>query len=196
MRFDAGTTTAARRGPAPALTVVIVVLALVSCGGRAPLPDAQRPATEETKAAAAELPELAGIGGAQDVWPFSFGLDADRELVESTLGRPAAEESQPAGGSGSTAFIVSWDYPEFSFTFFVDEAVQTEQLLSARVRSSDVMLQGGLSIDMKTADALALLGEPGFRSDDRAVYFYYLTTIELVIRDGRVSEIALSRAMP
>ncbi|MEE8440452.1 MAG: hypothetical protein V3S41_01930 [Spirochaetia bacterium] len=195
MRFDAGTA-AARRGPAPALTVVIAVFALVSCGGRAPQPDAQRPAAEEPKTAAAELPELATIGGAQDVWPFSFGLDADRELVESTLGPPAVEESQPAGGSDSTAFIVSWEYPGFSFAFFVDEAVQTEQLLSARVRSSDVRLQGGLSIDMKTEDALALLGEPGFRSDDLAVYFYYLTTIELVIRDGRVSEIALSRAMP
>ena len=196
MRIDANTKVATGRRWIPALTVAVAALVLTSCGGRAPVSDTSMPATEETNMAAAELPEIAAIGGAQDVWPFSFGLDADREVVESTLGPPAAEESKPAGSSDSTALIISWDYPGLSFTFFSDEASGTEQLLSARVRTPDVGLRGGLTIDMKTADALALLGEPGFRTNDRVVFFYYSTTIELVIRDDRISEIVLSRAMP
>lgn len=196
MKIDVAANAAAGQGSIPALTVAIAAVVLTSCGGRAPVSDATLPVTEETNIAAAELPEIAAIGGAQDVWPFAFGLDADREVVESTLGPPAAEESKPAGSSDSTALIVSWDYPGLSFTFFADEASGTEQLLSARVRTPDVGLRGGLTIDMKTADALALLGEPGFRTNDRVVFFYYSTTIELVIRDDRVSEIALSRAMP
>ena len=196
MRFDAGATIAAWRGPIFALTVAAIALALAACGGRTPVSDLPPSAAEENEMAAATLPEIATIGGAQDVWPFSFGLDADRELVGSIFGPPAAEVSETVGGNGSTVLIVSWDYPGFSFTFFIDEAVPAEQLLSARVNSPAVELRGGISIDMKTEDALAILGEPGFRSDDRAVFFYYATTIELVIRDGRVSEIALSRAMP
>lgn len=200
MGIDAGAGAAAnahsnaRRGLT--LTLTVVTLALASCGGGTPASDVGPPVTEETNMAAAELPEIATIGGAQDVWPFPFGLDAGRERVESALGPPAAEESRPAGGNDSTALIVTWDYPDFSFTFFADEASDTEQLLSARVKSSGVGLRGGIEIDMKTDDALALLGEPGFRSHDRAVFFYYSSTIELVLRDGRVSEIALSRAMP
>jgi len=178
------------------LAGVVAAILPVSCGGHSGVSDAEPAPTEETQLAAAELPEIATIGGAQDVWPFSFGLDAGRSLVESTLGPPDAEDSQPAGGNDSTALIVSWEYPETSFTFFADEATGTEQLLSARIRTADVGLRGGLTIDMKSEDAIELLGEPGFRAENRVVYFYYSTTIELVIRDGRVSEIALSRALP
>ncbi|MBU8912760.1 MAG: hypothetical protein KOO61_01970 [Spirochaetales bacterium] len=195
MRIDANTN-AARRGSILALTVAVIAFAPASCGGRSPASDLPPPIVEENEPAAAQLPEIATIGGVQDVWPFSFGLDADRELVRSIFGPPAAQESQPVGGNDSTADIVSWDYPGFSFTFFVDDAAPTEQLLSARISSSAVELRGGLAIDMKTEEALAILGEPGFRSDDRAVFFYYATTIELDIRDDRISEIALSRAMP
>ena len=196
MRFEAGACTAAWRASILAITMAVIALALAACEGRAPASDFPPPAAEENEMAAATLPEIATIGGVQDVWPFSFGLDADRELVGSIFGPPAAEVSKTVGGNDSTVLIVSWDYPGFSFTFFIDEAVPAEQLLSARVSSPAVELRGGLSIDMKTEDALAILGEPGFRSDDRAVFFYYATTIELVIRDDRVSEIALSRAMP
>ena len=178
------------------LAGAVAAIVPASCGGRSGVSDAEPAPTEEIQSAAAELPEIATIGGAQDVWPFSFGLDAGRVLVESTLGPPDAEESQPAGGNDSTALIVSWEYPETSFTFFADEATGTEQLLSARIRTSDVWLRGGLKIDMNSEDAIELLGEPGFRAEDRVVYFYYSTTIELVIRDHRVSEIALSRALP
>jgi len=178
------------------LAGVVAAIVPASCGGRSGVSDAEPAPTDEFQLAAAELPEIAAIGGAQDVWPFSFGLDAGRALVESTLGPPDAEESHPAGGNDSTALIVSWEYPELSFTFFADEATGTEQLLSARIRTSDVGLRGGLKIDMKSEDAIELLGEPGFRAENRVVYFYYSTTIELVIRDGRVSEIALSRALP
>ena len=177
------------------ILVALVVLGAASCTVRDRGSDSL-PLPVETNLAAAELPGIAAIGGVQDVWPFSFGLDADRALVQSVLGLPAATGSRSAGGNDTRAKVVTWEYPGVSFTFFVDEAARIEDLLVARVDSSDVALRGGLAVGMTADDALALLGEPGYRAGDEVIYFYYTTTIELLVRRGRVAEIALARAMP
>jgi hypothetical protein len=177
------------------LLCTVALLALGACTQRTPENQtASEPA--QPNQAATELPRIAAIGGVQDVWPFSFGLDADRPAVESDLGPPDSSESRAPGGRDTNAFVVMWDYPGVTFTFYVDEAAEVEDILTARVSSPDVALRGGLAIGMTEDEAKSLLGEPGYRAGDELVYFYYSTTMELVIRAGRLVEIVLARAMP
>ena len=53
-----------------------------------------------------------------------------------------------------------------------------------------------LSVGMSVSDAIDLLGEPGHRSGDELIYFYYATTIELVTQKDTVKAVVLARAMP
>ena len=187
------TSRAVRRQLVLALTSILVV-GLVGCGARAPS-SSETSESDEIELAATELPEIALIGGAQDIWPFAFGLDASRTAVESELGPSAKTEISPVG-SESTAMIAKWTYPGVVLTFFVDEQAGIEQLLSAEILSDDIELRGGLELGMATVDVVRLLGEPGLRADDMLVYFYYATTIGISVAADRVSAVTLSRAMP
>jgi len=192
------------RTRSPGIRLFLIALAAVpvlSCGpgneaAESAAGSQQSGISAQDRPAPAGLPGIAAIGGVQDVWPFSFGLDSDRTVVESALGAPTGTRSRPAGDSETSATVVTWEYPGVSFTFFVDGAAQVEELLTARIASADVAVGGGLAVGMSEEEAVALLGEPGYRSGDDIVYFYYSTTIELVVRRGRVVEIALARALP
>ncbi|MFW5743161.1 MAG: hypothetical protein ACOCVO_01000 [bacterium] len=175
-----------------AAVVVVSLLAAGGCGESSP-PQAQEPAAEQ---ATADLPEIAAIGGVQDVWAFDFGMDADREAVRAQRGEPRAravsEESDRAGEPD----IVVWRYDGLEITFLIDAANETEYLLSARISDPSVPIRGGLEVGMQLDRATELLGEPRVIEERSLVYFYRNTTIELVVSDDVVEAIHLARALP
>ena len=176
--------------------VLIMVLGLLvtSCDGRRSQDEAD--ASEHPERASANLPELATVGGAQDVWPFEFGLDASRPQVEEAMGRPAEVTERPAGTQDSPGRVVTYEYPAVSFQFFVSAEGQDEFLLSATVTSPEVALRGGLSVGMPVDDALMILGDPDVEDNGLLVYFYFTSTIELYVSEGTVDAVMLARALP
>jgi hypothetical protein len=170
--------------------LLTVVISLWACSGR------QRTAGDGTDEppAAPELPEVASIAGVQDVWPFVFGFDATREDVERALGVAQSMTSRNAGESDAT--VVTWNYPAVDFVFYLAPSTQSEFILSARIRDETVSLGAGIGIGMPADRAAHILGDPGHRTNDTLVYFYYSTTIELVIRDDLVREIVIARSLP
>ena len=175
-----------------AAVVAVSLFAAAGCGESAP-PEAQEPAVEQ---AAADLPEIAAIGGVQDVWAFDFGMDADREAVRAELGEPrsraVSEESDRAGEPD----IVVWRYDGLEITFLIDAVNEIEYLLSARISDPSVPIRGGLEVGMQLDRATELLGDPRVINERSLVYFYRNTTIELVVSDGVVEAIHLARALP
>ncbi len=175
-----------------AAVVAVSLFAAAGCGESAP-PEAQEPAAEE---ATADLPEIAAIGGVQDVWAFDFGMDADREAVRAELGEPrsraVSEESDRAGEPD----IVVWRYDGLEITFLIDAVNEIEYLLSARISDPSVPIRGGLEVGMQLDRATELLGDPRVINERSLVYFYRNTTIELVVSDGVVEAIHLARALP
>lgn len=176
--------------------LLLIVLVLVAGCSAADRGGTEVQAEAEPNQASAKLPSIAVIGGVQDVWPFSFGFDASRIVVEKSFGQPTDIETRPAGGVDTTAVVQTWSYPGVIFTFYVDEPTNTDDLLAARIDDPAITLNGGLFLGMPVSDAVALLGEPGHESGDELVYFYYATTIELVTEGDVVSAVVLARAMP
>ena len=92
-----------RRLPPHALPTAVLLgaaLLLAGCGGGGTAAgDADGSANGGESGA--DLPELAAIGGAQDVWGFSFGFDASREVVREALGDPETVTEAPIQESGA-----------------------------------------------------------------------------------------------
>jgi hypothetical protein len=153
------------------------------------------PAGSEPESQPATLPQIAAVGGVQDVWPFSFGFDANQDVLEQILGTPVGTELAQVGTDGG-ANVEKWFYEGLEFMFFTAEGTEQEHLLSVRINSPEIELRGGLALGMVVEQVVTLMGEPSLRRDDRLVYFYYATTIELTVENGRISEVSLSRAMP
>ena len=177
-----------------ALTLVIFVLS--GCGPGRENAAAGGSAAEESPDSAGELPELAAIGGVQDVWAFPFGLDADREGVRSELGEPVSVNQTRSGENEDGPTVIRWFYERFSLTFLVDATGEQEYLLSARLSDPEAPLRGGLRVGMPVDEAIALLGEPRVASGDSRVWFYLNSTIELVVGGNEVEAVVLSRALP
>lgn len=172
--------------------VAATVGGLAGCGGPSG-DESQEPRADQ---AVAELPELAAIGGARDVWAFEFGMDADREAVSEHLGEPRTRaESEESGRAGGPRIVV-WDYDGLEITFLIDAVNETEYLLSAKISDASVPTRGGLEVGMQLDRATGLLGEPRVVNERSLVYFYRNTTIELITSDGVVEAIHLSRALP
>ena len=148
--------------------------------------------------AAPALPDLAGVGGVQDVWPFPFGFDADRGVVEEAFGPPARVDfpELPRTQAGGTD-VVRWHYPGLVFTFLLRSGgAPAESLMAVRIENSDVQVRSGLRIGMSRQEALDLLGDPQIESDGSLVYFFAASTIELEFSDGLLGAVVLARAMP
>jgi len=142
-----------------------------------------------------ELPELAAVGGVQDLWAFPFSMTANRETVREEYGEPEwVESSQPQGDVGSE--VIEWGYPGVVFSFFAKSSDELESLLSALVTSNDTPLNGELEIGMAIDEARGVLGEPQVQTDETLVFFFFDTTIELRYEDGTVTGIVLARALP
>jgi hypothetical protein len=182
---------------ARAIVIGLAVATLTACGGSRGAPGSNPSETQPSdQLASAGLPELATIGGAQDIWPFAFGLDASREDVRAQRGEPTSTAERPAGTGSVDTSVVTWEYPDAVFTFFVDRSVETDDLLSASVRSQAVPLRGGLSVGMSPAAAREILGEPNVEEEGFAAWFYFTSTIELFWDEEAVNEIVLARALP
>lgn len=196
MRHPTGIARAIVSVPGAFVVATLFVVALMGCDGsrNAGANDAPNDAPESE--ADAELMDLAAIGGAQDVWGFSFGFDASRELVREQLGEPNTVSEAPIQENGAGPQVVRWFYDGLEVTFLSNPAEELEFVLSVRVEQADVPLRGGLRIGMPVDEALALLGEPRVSQDNARVWFYLNTTIELTVRDGRVEAVTLARAMP
>ena len=167
---------------------VWILVLLVSCGGGEP-PEIPVEDSKDTP-----LPEMAAVAGAQDLWPFSFGLDANRAVVESALGAPEQVNEKDVGQPDVTVF--EWYYPGTELVFFRHDTEDSEYLLSARFSDGEAELGAGLRVGMPLDEALQILGNPGYERDQSIVIFYYTTTIELVTDGEVVTEISLARAMP
>jgi hypothetical protein len=168
-----------------------------SCQGRTtPAADSAGSEEQPTDLASAPLPELATIGGAQDVWPFEFGLDAKRIDVEAAIGTPESISERAAGTESSPGRVVSWTFPTVEFRFFVSSDGAEEFMLAATITSAEVPLRGGLSVGMSIEDAVAVLGKPDVENESLLVYFYFNSTIELYKSDGMVEAVMLARALP
>lgn len=179
------------------LALCAAALAVGACGGRGQDAAGKSGADKgDADLASTALPELAVVGGAQDVWPFEFGLDAKRAGVESILGAPDDVSERAAGTGSSTGRVITWTYPDVTFTFFIDAHGRDEYLLSAAFTSPEIPLGNGLSVGMPAEAARALLGEPDVRDESLSAYFYYTSTIELHVTDGTVTRIVLARALP
>lgn len=176
------------------LGAIVTLLLVSSCSGRETSPEAGVGPATGPETGAESAANLASIGGAQDVWPFTFGFDADRTKVEQALGPP--ESTQDDGN------VTTWSYPGLDLDFFREETGETEYLIAAHitedaeVRGEPIALRGGLHLGMSRDEALQLLGEPGLEAGRAIVFFYYTTTIELLIRNNTVREVVLARAMP
>ena len=133
--------------------LIAVVLFGNSCQGRGTEATSAEAAPELASAA---LPELASVGGAQDVWPFEFGLDADRASVEAMLGAPESVSERPAGTEDAPGRVFTWSYPAVEFQFFVGFDSEEEFMLAATITSPDQPLRGGLSVGMSIEDAVAM----------------------------------------
>jgi hypothetical protein len=138
-------------------------------------------------------PELPEIGGAQDIWPFTFGLQAGYEDVLAVLGEPSGgkervdEEGKPT--------IVRWRYAGLVVTF-LENSPSNVMVLTVRFTGPEYPMRGGLALGMPIEDAFALMGEPRVVNGKFRVYFYNTTTIELLVDEGRVAEVVVARAMP
>lgn len=174
-----------------AALIVAIVLVTSSCDTN----DAPVQATE-MREARATLPDLASVGGVQDVWAFDFSMTSDRSQVRAELGEPTTVVESQAAETGSGPQIVRWLYNGLEITFLIDALGEHEYLLSVRIDDADVPLRGGLSIGMPAEEAMALLGEAEVNSDQVRVFFYRSTTIEIVVDDGAVTEVHLARALP
>jgi hypothetical protein len=142
-----------------------------------------------------ELPELAAVGGVQDLWAFPFSLTSNRETVREAYGEPEwVDASQPGGDAASE--VIEWGYEGVVFSFFAKNGDQLESLISATIARNDVPLDGELEIGMPIDEARTILGEPQVQTDEALVFFYFDTTIELRYEDGVVTEIVLARALP
>lgn len=174
--------------------VVVIAVAAVATGCGGPTADeAQEPDAANTPA---ELPELAAIGGVHDVWAFEFGMDSDREAVRAHLGEPAARiEGEDSGRAGAPRIVV-WEYDGLEVTFLIDEANESERLLSVEISDPSVPTRGGLEVGMQLDRATELLGEPRVVNERSLVYFYRNTTIELIASGDVVEAIHLARALP
>ena len=138
-------------------------------------------------------PPLLAIGGAQDVWPFSFGLNATFADVEAALGTPQEVIDEPAEGAGPA--IIRWVYPGLIVTFLAPSPTRV-QILTVRFAGPQYPLKGGLELGMPAERARQLMGEPRVVSDESEVWFYSTTTIELVVSEGRVRSVQVARALP
>ena len=170
------------------LLIFLVSAVLAACGGAEAPSDPAEPS--------GELPSLAMIGGVRDVWPFEFGLDADREAVRSVAGDPIAVTASGTMATDAGPEILRWEYDGVQMTFLIDSAAEREYLISVRISHPDVPLRGGLSIGMPLDEAVELLGEPRVVSNESRVYFYRDTTIELIAPGDVVQAVTLARALP
>jgi len=183
---------------APAvITMVAFLLLITSCEGREPRPEATVGSEDQSPdLAGAGLPELATVGGAQDVWPFEFGLDGQRKDVEAAMGAPDAVSERAAGTADSPGRVVTWTYPTAEFRFFVSAGGEEEFMVAATITSSEQPLRGGLAVGMSIEEAIAVLGKPDVENESLLVYFYFTSTIEIYKSDGTVEAIMLARALP
>lgn len=140
------------------------------------------------------IPELARIGGVQDVWGFDFGMDSSRTRVRVDLGEPESVMETTGGVVGPQ--LERWFYEGFQVTFLINESEEYEFLLAVRIEDATVPMRGGLRIGMPLDEALALLGEPRIVDGASHVYFYRDTTIEVVARGPTIEAVQLSRALP
>ncbi len=143
-----------------------------------------------------DRPDLARVGGVQDVWGFEFGMDADRERVRHELGSPASVSESSAPESASGLEVERWYYDGFQVTFLINVREEYEHLLAVRIEDPKVPLRGGLRIGMRLDAALELLGEPRVVDGASRVYFYRDSTIEVVAPATTVEAVQLSRALP
>ncbi len=142
------------------------------------------------------VPDLARIGGVQDVWGFDFGMDANRTRVRVALGEPESVMETTASGGVVGPQLERWFYEGFQVTFLVNEAEEHELLIAVRIEDPVVPVRGGLRIGMPLDEALDLLGEPRVVDGASHVYFYRDATIEIVARGHSIEAIQLSRALP
>ena len=142
------------------------------------------------------IPELAQIGGVQDVWGFDFGMDANRTRVRVELGEPESVMETSATGGAVGPQLERWFYDGFQVTFLINEPEEYEILLAVRIEDPAVPVRGGLWIGMPLDEAFELLGEPRVVDGASHVYFYRDATIELIARGPSIEAIQLSRALP
>jgi len=169
------------------LLFAIVAIVLTACPAEE---------TPSEPAEASSLPELAVIGGVQDVWAFEFGMDADRARVREVLGEPGRVVESGPDGSDAGPRIERFQYEGIQVDFLLDPTDGHEYLLLVRISDPSVPLSGGLRIGMPVDEAADLLGEPQIADAELQVYFYRATTIELGVSDGVVETITLARALP
>jgi hypothetical protein len=160
-----------------------------SCG------DGGESAEDLQLSSAPDLPELARIGGVQDLWPFSFGFDATRETVRAAYGEPATITEESAGDE-STGTAITWHYDGVTFSFFSDPTQDLEFLTAVRIATSAIPLRGGVSLGMGRDELVDVLGEPAMAKDSILAFFYLTSNIQAELEGTRVSAITLARALP
>ncbi len=138
--------------------------------------------------------ELLAIGGAHDIWPFSFGLNARFEDVEAALGLPSSITEEPAQGNGPA--VSRWNYPGLIVTFLQNPGSDAVQILTVRFTDQEYLLRGGLEVGMGLDEAPRLMGEPRVQDGRSHVWFYSTTTIELEVNEGIVTAVQVARALP
>jgi hypothetical protein len=142
-----------------------------------------------------DLPELAAVGGAQDLWAFPFSLSATRSEIAQAYGEPLSRRGDDSRG-GPGARIVEWDYTGVTLAFFVRADGSEEYLVSARISDASVPVEGPIQLGTPVEAVRELLGEPNVDTESRLVYFFSLTTIEIGYQDGAVTELTLGRSLP
>jgi len=169
------------------VVAIVTSILLVGCGD---------PPAEESADPVEALPELATIGGVQDVWNFPFGFNDDRDAVRDVIGEANEVVIELVDAIDDEPWVEEWYYDGFEVDFYVDPVQSIDYVLAATVTSDEVDLRGGLAVGMTADEAVELLGEPQPGTGNDIVYFYMTTSIVLTQTNGKITSITLARALP
>lgn len=170
-----------------AAAVIVAVVSILSACSQTP--------AAESEERAEDLPELARVAGAQDLWAFPFSLSATRADVQAAYGAPLRRGSDASRG-GTAASIIEWEYEDAVLSFFARNDGSEEYLVSASITGPAAPLNGPVRIGTAVESVREVFGEPRVASDERLVYFFSHTTVEFAVENGRVAAVTLARALP